>query len=162
MRVRHGLLIAGIAGLVLAASAFATNIATVKYAPPKIMVIDKPEAGSQEDVVISKDGDEYLFAQPVGLVTDPNSEPGCTGSGASNNYRCPVAGIKKIVLNLRTMNDGAAIDLGSKAKKVTQILNGGEGEDTLTGGPGPQMLNGGPGIDSCDGGPGHDIIKNCE
>ena len=161
MRVRHGLLIAGIAGLAFAASAFATNIATVRYAPPKIMVIDKPEAGSTEDVTVTKQGDEYSFAQPFGLTPDPKTEPGCT-ENTSPDFRCPVRGIKKIVLNLRTLDDQAEIDLGSKANKVTQILKGGEGEDTLIGGPGPQTLNGGPGVDECIGGPGQDTIRNCE
>jgi Ca2+-binding RTX toxin-like protein len=161
VRVRVTLAIALLAGSAWASVALATNLAAVRYQPPKITLVDQPEVGSTEDVVVTKDGQEYSFAQTVGLVKHPDSEPGCTDN-FSSDYRCPVHGIKKIVLKLGTMNDEASIDLGSKAKTVKQILDGGDGGDTLTGGPGPQVIDGGPGTDTCSGGPGHDTIRNCE
>jgi hypothetical protein len=162
MRRARRILALGLVGaLALAAVAFATNLASVRYAPPTITLLDHPEADSFEDVTITKDGPEYSFAQTGGLVEHPKSEDGCTGM-ASSDYRCPVAGIKKILLKLGGFEDEASIDLGSKAQKVTQIMKGGDGDDTLTGGPGPQKIDGGPGTDTCDGGPGRDTIKNCE
>lgn len=179
MRARISLLLAAIALLALAPQALATFIASVRYTPPRITLIDLPEAGSQEDVVVSKEGHEYSFAQPSGLAPHPGSEPGCS-KNTTNDFRCPVAGIKKIVLKLGQMNDGAAIDLGSRAKTVGQVLRGGAGSDTLTGGPGAQrsyggddgdtitggpgrdFIDGGDGTDTCIGGPGRDTIRHCE
>jgi len=149
------------ATLVVAPVALATNLTGVLYKPPKIMLVDQFVSGSIENVTVTKAGSEFSFAQSFGIVQDPASEPGCTDD-FSTDYRCPVAGIKRIVLKLGTLDDAASIDLGSKATKVEQILKGGEGGDTLTGGPGPQLIDGGPGIDTCVGGPGRDTIRHCE
>ncbi len=165
--------------LVWTAVATATNLGSVRYTPPTISLIDQPESGSDEDVVLTKDGPEYSFAQPVGLVKHQKSEPGCT-DGFSTDYRCPTAGIRKILLRLGAMDDEASIDLGGKARVVRQVLKGGDGDDvlaggpgpqrlhgnqdddTITGGPGPDVIKGGPGDDTCDGGPGRDKISGCE
>lgn len=179
MRARIAIFVALAGGLAWTGVATATNIAAVLYKPPKITLVDQPEAASIEDVVVTKDGQEYSFAQPTGLVQHPQAEPGCTDD-YSTDYRCPTAGIKTIKLKLGALNDGASIDLGSRADKVKQVLQGGSGTDTLTGGPGPQRLlggenddtitggpgpdviDGGGGTDICDGGGGRDTIRNCE
>jgi Ca2+-binding RTX toxin-like protein len=179
MRARIAIALALVATLAVAAPALATIVTSVRYAPPKITVLDFHKVGTQEDLVVTKDGAEYSFSQPSGLVKDSDSEPGCTDM-FNTDYRCPVAGIKKIVVKLGLMDDGVAIDLASKATKVKQILRGGPGEDTLTGGPGPQrsygdqgpdtitggpgpdFIDGGGGTDTCTGGPGHDTIRHCE
>jgi hypothetical protein len=179
--VKAGVLIAiaFVGGLVCAPTAGATNVAAVLYKPPKIAVVDQPEQATLENVVVTKDGHEYSFANPGGLVKHPNSNPGCTDDFATD-YRCPTAGIAAIALKLGELDDSASIDLGGRADRVNQVLKGGLGEDTLTGGPGKQKLSGnddndtitggpgddvidgGPGTDDCVGGPGHDTITNCE
>lgn len=146
--------------LALAASAQATLVAAVIYSPPKIAYVDQVKSGTQEHVTATKDGHDFLFVNTNGTVAHPESEPGCEGSFME--YRCPVAGIEKMVFNVRALDDEVEIDLGSKADKVKQILKGGEGADTLTGGPGRQIIDGGPGTDDCSGGPGRDVIRNCE
>ena len=179
MRVRHGLLIAGVLFLALAANALATNLGAVLYAPPKITLVDQPMFGSIENVTVTRAGAEFSFAQGTGLVKHPDSEDGCTDN-FSTDYRCPVAGIDKIVLQLGKFGDTASIDLGASAQTVKQILQGGSagdtlsggpgaqrefgegGADTITGGPGPDLIDGGPGIDDCSGGPGRDTIRDCE
>jgi len=179
VRPRIAIALALILSLATASIASGTLLGSVRYTPPKITLVDLPQTGSQEDVVVSKQGAEYSFAQPAGLGPHADSEPGCS-KNTTNDFRCPVAGIKKIVLNLGELDDGAAIDLGSKARKVEQILRGGNGTDTLTGGPGSQtsyggagsdsiaggagrdFIDGGGGTDTCDGGPGRDRIRRCE
>jgi hypothetical protein len=179
VRPRIAIALALILALATASTALGTVLGSVRYTPPKITLVDLPETGSQEDVLVTKQGAEYSFAQPAGLGPHADSEPGCS-KNTTNDFRCPVAGIKKIVLNLGQMDDGAGIGLGSKARKVTQILRGGSGEDTLTGGPGAQQayggadddtiilnagrdfIDGGDGTDTCFGGPGRDTIRNCE
>lgn len=179
MRIRLGLAITLATPLVVVASALATNLPAVLYQPPKIVFIDQVEIGSDEDLTISKQGSDFVFANTQGSVKHPNSEPGCTDS-FSMSYHCPVAGIKRMTVKLGAMDDDTVIDLGSRADNVEQILRGGSGgdtigggpgsqeeygesgNDTLTGGDGPDLLDGGGGTDDCDGGPGHDVIKRCE
>lgn len=179
MKARVTIALTLVVVLACAASASATNLASVLYKPPKISLIDQPEFGSTEDVVVTKDGPEYSFAQPAGVVKHPKSKPGCTDN-FSTDYRCPAAGITKILLKLGTLNDGASIDLAGKADTVKQVMKGGTGtdtltggpgaqtlygneeSDTLTGGPGPDLLDGGGGTDTCDGGPGQDVLVHCE
>jgi len=165
--------------LACASTAGATSIASVLYAPPKITVLDQPEMGSLENLTVTKQGQEYSFAQPFGVTTHPKSEPGCT-KNTSPDYRCPVQGITKIALKLGAQGDTASIDLAGKADRVKQVMKGGTGSDTLNGGPGTQkilgeeegdtlqggpgddVIDGGPGTDNCVGGPGHDTITHCE
>ena len=179
MRLRRGLAI----GLVVVVGATATALATtqpvVRYDPPKITFRDLPEHNSVENVVVTKDGNKFVFANtPVPAGIDPDGEKGC--EVVTLAVECPVAGTKAITVKLLSQSDSATIDLGSKADTVKQKLSGGEEGDTLEGGPGPQringgddaddlsggagkdVINGGPGDDVCQGGPGRDTIRNCE
>ena len=179
MRVRAAICLALVMAFGGAAVALATVTAYVDYDKPVITFADRPEVPSTENVTVTKDGNEYSFLSTTGAVPDEDSRPGCTDNFATD-YRCPVRGIEKIILDLGVQGDTASIDLGSKADDVKQLLRGGDDEDTLTGGDGkqvikgqgdnddlvggsgPDVLNGGPGIDICDGGAGNDELINCE
>lgn len=180
-RIRLPSLLALVGGVALVAAvpALATNIPVLHYDPPKIKFQDLPGTPSTEHLTVTKQGSDFVFATSVGTAPAPGNEPGCTDT-TDTMFHCPVAGIRKIVINLGLLGDTATIDLGSKADKVKQVLNGGEdpdelqggpgkqklngdaGGDTLIGGPGPDVLDGGPGDDACDGGPGKDELRSCE
>lgn len=180
-RIRLPSVLAALGGfaLVVAVPALATNIPVLHYEPPKIKFQDLPGTPSTEQLTVTKQGNDFVFATPVGTAPAPGNEPGCSES-TNTMLHCPVAGIRKIVVNLGLLGDTAAIDLGSRADKVKQVLNGDDDADELQGGPGTQKLNGGaagdvliggsgpdvldggPGDDACDGGSGKDELRSCE
>jgi Ca2+-binding RTX toxin-like protein len=84
-----------------------------------------------------------------------------SGGGAA----CPVSGVTRIVVNAGDLNDRI-----TKNANVRGELNGGDGDDIIfagptpgsnvvTGGNGDDTLTGGPGFDSFSGGRGNDVIS---
>jgi Ca2+-binding RTX toxin-like protein len=170
-----GALVAG-ACLMLVPLATATFQPSVTYDPPRLLFKDLYDHISAEDAVIEKVGSEYRVTNsPASASTN---SPKC--AFVPGGVECPVQGIRRIVARLGDLGDKLRIDLGSKARRVRQVLHGqdgpdrikggpgkqkllgGKGGDALSGGPGHDVINGGPGKDTCRGGPGHDTIRDCE
>ncbi len=124
-------LLGGIA-LVAAVPALATNIPVLHYDPPKIKFQDLPGTPSIEHLTVSKQGGDFVFATSVGTAPAPGNEPGCTDT-TDTMFHCPVAGIRKIVVNLGLLSDTGSIDLGSRADQVKQVLNGDDDGDEPSG-----------------------------
>jgi len=186
---RVGIIAAAAASaLLLAAIAYATTVPDVLYDPPLLEFTDRYQHATGEELAVTKQGPNYVFANPNGVVRHPKSDPGCD-KNYSTAFKCPVKGVKRLILRLRGADDRARVDLGSRARTVKQIvlggggedvlrgavgrqvlkggsendkLRGGPGKDKLRGGPGNDLLVGGRGVDDCKGGPGNDILRGCE
>jgi Ca2+-binding RTX toxin-like protein len=175
--VRRGLtlLFAGLATLAITVPALGTVAPSVFYDPPKLKFKDLAQDASDEDADIVKSGDKYQLTNiPAAAGSeDPECDPIIAG------VECPVAGIQKIVVNLGDLDDQGQINIGSRARRVTQIMRGedggdillgekgpqrlfgGDGLDTIQGGAGDDFIDGGPGPDNCSGGPGNDTVIHC-
>jgi RTX calcium-binding nonapeptide repeat (4 copies) len=168
-----------VAGLAIAATAFATAQPVLLYDPPRMTFRDLPDIDSTESVQVAKQAQDFtITSQPSGMTVDPDSQDGC--DPIAGGYACPVAGVERIVVKLGELVDSGQINLGSRARTVRQTLRGGEGGDDLNGGPGKQRLmggeggdeisggrgddfiDGGSGSDTCKGGPGEDVVRHCE
>jgi hypothetical protein len=170
----------GLTALIAAPHALATFQPELLYQPPLLKLRDYKTHVSFESVVAERVGPDIgITSEPSPVALDPKSDPGC--EGILGGFKCPVAGVDRLVINLGGNDDSALIDLGAHASKVpSQIVRGGPDEDTLTGkagtqrfvggseddilrgGPGRDVLIGGPGDDTCRGGQGRDVLKSCE
>ena len=176
MRARMLGAIAAALALGVAGTAFATTVAELRYDPPEVTIDDVITHGTTEDLSISRDGADLVFINSSGLLLR-DSDPGCENP-SFGRIQCPVAGIERIVLNLRKLDDTATQESlvggavmtargGAGEDRLTgnggtQRLLGGSDDDVLKGGPGGDLIVGGPGTDRCVGGPGRDRIRGCE
>jgi Ca2+-binding RTX toxin-like protein len=158
-RTAIGLAAGLLALLALAAPALATFVPLVRYDPPLIKVADQPGHLSTETIEVRKDGDEYSITNGgVGVAEHPDSRNGCTGA-SSADYRCPVQGIRRIVVSMGGLGDTLVIDLGSRADTVKQLAFGESGGDVMEGHEGAQDMYGEGGEDVLDTGGGPDILR---
>ena len=179
MRLRQGFAIASLAALAGAGVAVATTVPDVVCKPPRLAFVDRFAHATGEQLEVTKEGMDYVFRNPSGMVRNPNSDKGCD-ENFNTEFHCPVAGVERLTLRLNGATDTAQIDLGSKADVVRQRVLAGVGGDTILPGPGRQrifgeddndilrggggddFIDGGGGEDDCEGGPGDDTIVNCE
>ena len=83
------------------------------------------------------------------------TQSGSTVSVTNNGVTTRRSGISTITVNGRNGNDRIAAD---DSVKVSLVLKGGAGNDTLAGGAGDDRLYGGTGSDSLAGGAGDDVL----
>jgi Ca2+-binding RTX toxin-like protein len=97
-------------------------------------------AGETNNLVISRDATNYIFADAAGITITPSG--GCTS--AANIATCPVADAFGIQASLGDMADTAAVADSVTVGQLTSVaVFGGPGADTLTGGKNiPNQLDG--------------------
>lgn len=75
--VKAGVVGAAIAALLVAGVAYATTVPDVLYKPPTLKFTDRYLHATGEDLTVTKQGPNYLFANPDGTVGHPELDPGC-------------------------------------------------------------------------------------
>jgi len=155
-------LAAGIAGL-----------AVCLFAPPSALAssvtvsggdtIRVTETGNEANAItVSHDAgmDLYRVADTAATLT-PNGT--CVMVDA-HTATCPAAGIKTISVDAGDRDDSITLDASTIPSTITENLDGGPGNDSVTGANTPGSVKGGSGNDrttgrgTVDGGPGNDIV----
>lgn len=132
-------------------------------------------AGETNNLVVSRDGADYVFAEVTGVPISPVAP--CVNAGASVG-RCPAAGIERIDISLANQDDtlatapsisppieafqvfgGSGTDTLTGGPNVKNNMQGEEGNDTLTAGQLNDDLSGSDGVDTLTSGPGNDILR---
>ncbi|HSD77672.1 MAG TPA: hypothetical protein VLA98_09715, partial [Solirubrobacteraceae bacterium] len=122
------------------------------------------KAAETNNVTFSLAGGEVVLhdaGAPVVQATDP-----ATGLPRGLSCRiidaqtvgCPLANAGQAIRFL-AVNADVGDDVVTNATDIPSILNGEQGNDTLTGGSAADTLNGDGGIDTLDGGAGDDVIE---
>jgi hypothetical protein len=118
---------------------------------------ESADATSLNTLVVRQRGDRVEFRdESVDGGMDPGScTPGDVDSaGYIVQTLCPLAGVRRIRIDLADREDRATVALG-----LPVTLLGGSGADGLTGGAGADEITGGEGNDGIAGGPGDDVIS---
>src|SRR5262245_12702008 len=125
---------AGIAllALTVAVPASATYQPNLLYKPPLLRFFDYPTHMSVENVIVDRQGSYVgVISAPSPVANDLESDPGC--ESIPGGYKCPVAGLDRLVVGLGGLDDSVLVDLGAHARKIPeQVVRGGPGEDGLT------------------------------
>jgi Ca2+-binding RTX toxin-like protein len=153
-RPNTGLIAAGSCLAAALAAAPATLASTVTVSGNTIRVA---EGGNEPNrITVSFDGGANVFA-----VTDSAANLTSRGECASADARtaiCPGAGIRTIAVDTGARDDTITLDPGTIPTHVTEDLDGGPANDTLTGSAAAGNIRGGNGGDLLNGGGGPDDI----
>jgi Ca2+-binding RTX toxin-like protein len=121
------------------------------------------ETGNEgNDIAVAYDAgmDLYTVADAAATLTPSGT---CVMVDA-HNATCPGAGIKTITVDAGDRDDTIALDAATIPGTITEDLDGGAADDTVTGANTPGTLRGGTGNDrvigrgTVDGGAGNDVL----
>jgi Ca2+-binding RTX toxin-like protein len=140
------------------------NGASVGIAADSTQAAYDAAPGETNTLTVSRDGDNFRFADPGAPITP--AAP-CVAINA-NEASCPVAAVTIIFVDARDMDDTITIADSAGPLDFVQIfagigndeVNAGDGATAFASGEdGADRMNGGARIDLLGGGPGEDIIS---
>jgi Ca2+-binding RTX toxin-like protein len=132
------------AALLAAPAAFGSTV-TVNENTVRVL-----ESGNERnDIAVSYDAgaDLYTVIDRVATLTPSGA---CAGVDA-NTATCPGAGITRIRVDVADRDDSITLDDATIPASITELLDGGPGNDLINGANGPGSLQGGSGNDQISG-----------
>jgi Ca2+-binding RTX toxin-like protein len=151
--------LAGLGVMLFAASSATASTVTVAGADT-VRVAETGNEANQIRVSYDAGTDVYLVADAASKLTPS----GTCVMVDEHSVSCPGAGIKTISVQTGDRDDTIALDAATIPGTITENLDGGSGNDTVTGANTPGTLNGGSGDDSVSGrgtlnaGSGNDVL----
>jgi Ca2+-binding RTX toxin-like protein len=164
--MNHGLVkkagvaaLAGLGVILFAAPSAPASTVTVTGADT-IRVAETGDQANQISVSYNAGTDVYRVADAASTLTPSGT---CVMVDA-RNATCPGAGIKTINVTTGDRDDTIRLDAATIPGSITESLDGGSGNDTVTGADTPGTVSGGSGNDSVsgrgtlNGGNGNDVL----
>ena len=151
--------LAGLGVMLFAASSATASTVTVAGADT-VRVAETGNEANQIRVSYDAGTDVYLVADAASKLTPS----GTCVMVDEHSVSCPGAGIKTISVQTGDRDDTIALDAATIPGTITENLDGGSGNDTVTGANTPGTLSGGSGDDSVSGrgtlnaGSGNDVL----
>jgi Ca2+-binding RTX toxin-like protein len=151
--------IAGLGAISIAAPSALASTVTVAGGNT-VRVAETGDEANQITVSYDVGMDLYRVADAASALT-PNGT--CVMIDA-HNATCPGAGIKTVSVATGERDDTVALDAATIPSTITETLDAGSGDDTISGANTPGTLSGGPGNDqvagrgTLNGGSGNDML----
>jgi Ca2+-binding RTX toxin-like protein len=147
-------------GVVLFAASSAPASTVTVTGSNTVRVAETGNEANQIRVSYDAGTDVYLVADAASMLTPS----GTCVMVDEHSATCPGAGIKTISVQTGDRDDTIALDAATIPGTITENLDGGSGNDTVTGADTPGTLSGGSGDDSVSGrgtlnaGSGNDVL----